>query len=527
MREKQHRPRQDILAFIKQRSYLLFLPLITGIILYLHYVNALTFSFPDEYNSYVRAYFMDHGRTLYAGIFSHHNPLMVYFSYAIQHLISINSMYELVMVHRMAIAIFSIIMAVFLVLRFKWPAVGFVFLIEFVKYYMFGNLFLAESLVMYLLVYLFGLAWEKFHKRTLSNIDLILGGLSFFLIVFLREPLIPPAVVLSVYVFFDKNRIKLKAAIAIFLIFLSILLFSTVNFLEYYYHLVTLNFGGYIQGELETKGALGWGLLKIFLYPFYILVSGRPGDFRWILLLTDLLFISSLVVFIRQKQYLLVIALVFVLGLANIRYSEPGATFFNAFHMLPWFGMFVFSIILMIQKMKDLAIFPYMRVALITVCIVSILIALLPPYQVGSRPLSKHDEYSVNYSRFFIHGEVIKRLSNAGDTLFVDYWDTLVSWEAGLDSPYTYAMFFPVMSSIEKYTDPLKEMFVTDSPDFYYVDCNRKNPYMNEAWLKNYSRLRYDGKMTCLYIHNTKLPEITSDQWQSIAELGYTMDKVE
>jgi hypothetical protein len=189
--------------------------------------------------------------------------------------------------------------------------------------------------------------------------------------------------------------------------------------------------------------------------------------------------------------------------------------------MLPWFGLFVFSIFMMIQKMKVLSFFSRMQKTLLISTFVIVAIAVLPPYSVATRPYSKYDEYSINYSRFFIHGEIIRRISNRDDTLLADYWDTLVFWQSGLDSPYQYAMFFPVMSTIEKYTKPYDEMFNKNPPDFYYVDCNNPNPYTKKNALDDYTMLEYDGEETCLYVHDEKLIEITVEQWASIEELGY------
>jgi hypothetical protein len=509
--------------YIRDRKYLLCIPVVGILILYLHYIHFTSFSFTDAYNSYARAYFLDKGRLLYSGIFSHHHMLMVYLSYIVQKVTQPDNLYQLVLYHRIFIGLCSVIFASLCIWKFRWVGLSFVVVYELSKYYLFGNLFLAESLVAYLLIYIFGIAWNKFHKNKVTKVDIIVVTLFAWLIFFLREPFIPLAGILTLYIYFDKSYTRLKSFSIIAFIISSLLILSTVKWGDYFFNMFTLNFGGYIQEEISSHGFGGLGLLKIFLYPFYVFISGQNNDFRIILLLLSSTFLISISVLILKKKYLLALFIVLSLGLANIRFREPGSVFYSGFHMLPWYSLFIFIISLLaskIIKVKEVIFYKYVVFTLIFGVVV---ISILPPYSTVYRGIDIHNEFNANYGRFYVTGEIIKILSDLDDNLFVDDWDTLVYWQSGLDSNYTYAMYFPVMSTVDKFSSEREKMFRNDPPEFYYTDChsNQGKPLIPEYRMKDYLPLYYEGRSSCIYILNTKIKEISVDQWEQIHTFGF------
>ncbi len=517
--------KKSLYSYIINRKYLFVLPFVFLLILFLHYINSLSFSFTDAYNSYARAYFLDKGRSLYAEIFSHHNMLMVYLSYAIQKVFNPLSMYKLVMVHQLSIAFLSVILALLFALRFRWVGIIFVLVFEITKYYLFGNLFLAEVLVVYMLAYLVGLAWEKLHKREFSVADMVFAGLFAFFIAFLREPFIPATGILFAYILFDKNFLKLKVLIVLSQIAFALLLISTVQFDEYFFHLITLNFSGYIQNEMETQGIAGLGIIKAFLYPIYIFIAGKISDFRIILIILSSIFTILSILYLRKRSILPFLFLIFVLGLANIRVREPGEVFYGAFHMLPWYGTFLFSLLLIARELQKRRFFIWVQIAIVISFSAVIAITFASSSSIFNRSVSREEEFTKNYGRFYVNGEIIKLLSDSDDKLFVDNWDTLVYWQSDLDSSYQYAMYFPVMTSVEKYAKARNEMFENNMPEFYYTDCG-KNPEkipLSHSVMNKYERIYYNNVPTCLLILKEKLSEINSEQWRKVNELGYDL----
>src|SRR5438876_604066 len=77
----------------------------------------------------------------------------------------------------------------FIIYRFGLVGVGFAFLFEATKFYMMGSLFIAESILVYPLVYLFGLGFKKITGEMLFLYDFIISALIAWFVIFIREPM--------------------------------------------------------------------------------------------------------------------------------------------------------------------------------------------------------------------------------------------------------------------------------------------------------------------------------------------------
>src|SRR5258706_10849313 len=111
----------------------------------LYYDRVGSFSFGDEYNNFIAGYFMIKGRALFSQIFFNHQVLMAYISFAIQKVFHPTTLYKLVLYHRLFVIFFSFVFDILLVMRFRLRALICILFYEIIKYYLFGNLFLAES----------------------------------------------------------------------------------------------------------------------------------------------------------------------------------------------------------------------------------------------------------------------------------------------------------------------------------------------------------------------------------------------
>jgi len=116
------------------------------IISVVYYKLAVSYSFIDEFNNYLAGYFLLQEKVLYTQIFFQHNMLMAYISEIIQFLLHPDSLYKLVIYHRLFVLVFALIWDIFFVIRFRYIGLLFAILFEISKYFLFGNLFLAESL---------------------------------------------------------------------------------------------------------------------------------------------------------------------------------------------------------------------------------------------------------------------------------------------------------------------------------------------------------------------------------------------
>jgi hypothetical protein len=418
-------------------------------------------------------------------------------------------------------------MNLLIVLRFNLAGLGFVLFYEFSKFYVFGDRFLAEGLIVYPVVYMTGIAWNNFQKRKIYNIEYVLFGFFTWLIVFAREPYIPLVLALYIVILWKKPLDKFK--------FLSIFLFLALTFLtlmliplkEYVFNVFTINLKTVFESEAQVNNMFGLGLLKSFLYPIFLFFGDNWNFFRYQLLGINIIFISSIVFLLKLKRIrLITIVILLILGLANLRIVEPGKVFYEAFHFIIWYGMFLFISFLALNQVyaysKRLAI-PFFLLALILFGFVT-----LSQQSFIYDRINPHEEFMTNFGKELQVGEVVRKLSSPKDTLFLDGFDDLIYWQAKRLSPYKYSWYTSMMPAIPKYAKARLDMFKNNPPDFYYGSCPNKNDerlIMPKRYIKNYTQLYSLGLPTCLYVYKAKLPDITEEKWMKAKELLYELPK--
>lgn len=506
----------------------LFLLIFFAAITKIYYERVGSFSFGDEWNNFTAAFFMLKGRMLYSHIFYNHQVLPVYISYLIQRLFHPKTMYALVLYHRMFIVLFSFTMDLFLIFRFKKNGILFVLFYESTKFYLFGNLFLAESLIVQPVVYMFGIAWEKIQKIRISRLDLILSAVFCWFIVFTREPYVPLVVILYGTILFEKNIHRInKYSIGVFILLCALMIIPLYkSFYDYFFQVIVFNLTITLSRQIVGQGA-GIDLAKVFFYPILIFFDGKWNYFRNILIELDSIFLLLLFVFTlflkRIKETFFVL---FILGLAGIRFIPPGVVFYDAFHMLQWWGVFIFGIILLIAELhKNKKFETFHHFLLCSVC----LILIYTIFSSGSfiwEKVNKQEEFTRNYAHYYINAEVIRLLSNPKNTLFADQWDYFIHWHANLDSSYEYAIYSFTTKGYERYRIARENMFRTNPPDFYYTFC-AKNEFFSKLLpkdsFKDYAQLYRDSRPSCLYVRSAILSGINKSQWMEAKKIGFSL----
>lgn len=518
------------IAFIKGYK-LTILPLfilLVFVFLFPIYLNRIgAFGCFDDCFNYVAAYFMIKGKVLYSEIFFNHQMLMPYLSYVVQVLSSPNTLYEFILYHRVSVFLFALFMDILIILRFRWIGVGFVLFYELTKYYVFGDRFLAEAVIVYPFVYLLGLVWYKLQKKNLTIFDFLISPVFTWLVIFMREPFIPPVLLLYIVFLWNKKFDKAHYYLSLFLFLtLSLLTVLSVSLPDYLFNVIETNFKVALPAQVSNEGIYGIGVLKIIAYPLFILFQGKWNYFRHILIGLDVAFLCLIGFFIIRKKMAKEIGLLLaVLGLANIRFVEPGATYYSAFHMAPWYGLFIFTIFLLLQTL-----FNYEKkkkrlgYALIFALAIVFGYILLPPRAFFYEKIDKVYEFTTNYANYFTYGEVIKLLSDPKDTLFVDGFDELIYWQAKLDSSYRYSWYTSFMPYFSKYSNERMQMFIKNPPSFYYGSCPKdKNVsrQLPKSIIDSYQSVYFSQAQTCLYIQKKKLSKISKEKWEEVRKLGY------
>ena len=488
--------------------------------LFLHYKFSTLFSFVDEYTHYVAADYMLNGKVLYQDIFFQHQPLPVYMSFVLQQILHPDTLYKLIIEHRLAVFAFSFLFNLLLVYRFRFVGLGFVVVYELTKYYLFGNLFLGETFIALPLVYLLGLVWEKWQHKKIHRWDYLVAGFFTWFILFTREPYVPTTLLLFFLLLIGKENKKDKISSLVLTTILSVLTVITLPVASYITDLIVTNFSGYIQHEVATNNIAGIGLLKIFFYPFIIFFVGEWNEFRWILIVLAVFFFVFITLYLSRKGDKWKVFLLFIiLGSCAIRVSDPGVIFYEGFHMLPWYALFVMIIFLLWNEIKIKSKWFYLGILFGVSGII-----FLSPHSYMRQEIKRDELFTNNYSRFYTIGTVIKTLGEPNQTVFADRWDSLVYWQAGLPSSYEYVFSYPVMDHVPQFKQARSDMFKQSPPDFYWYDCPKKVhavSFTQKDIMKEYTQLHQNGKPVCLYVKESVLSKISADKWKQVSTLGF------
>lgn len=478
----------------------------------------------DDCLNIVAGYFLLNHKILYSQIFFNHQMLMAYVSFAVQYIMHPVNIYELILRHRQLVFLFGFLMDFLIIYRFSWSGVGFTIFYELGKYYFFGDRFLAEGFVVYPLVYLLGLLWSKLQNEKLSFLDYLLAGFFSWFVIFMREPFVPLAGIAYVLLLLGRRNSQAKiVSLAIFLL-LSMWIISITPMKEYVFEVFTVSSSTVLAEELHTD-SLFVRVLKMFFYPLYLYFDGSWNFFRIFVIALDTMFLGLLVYYGKvAKKFLPLATIIFLLGLANFRYVTPGTIFYASFHMLPWFGMFVFILFLLLQKVTLLDI----RISQVSIIFLTIILAFLifSPQSYIREKTDRQYDFITNYGIPLQTGEVVRVLSQPKDTLFSDGENDLIYWQSKRLSPYKYAWYTSVMPLFPIYTTERLTMFAQSPPDFYYDFCTKEKPLhpsLPNSVRALYVQLYATGKPTCLYVKKTKLPQITALQWKKAAQFLYTL----
>ena len=487
--------------------------------IYMPKINA--FGCFDDCFNYVGGYFITRGKSLYTEIYFNHMPLMAYLSAFIQHYGNPINIYALLLQHRQFLLLFGFIFNVFLCWRFGIIALIYTVLFEFSKFYVFGDRFLAESFIVYPLVYLSGLGIHTFLKKHIGNWERILAGICLWFVVFMREPYILVAVFLFGLIMWPVMQKKVSRIAVAVLAALTGLLFLVFPFRDFVENVIFLNAGRGLSSELAAGNFFGTGILKSFFYPVYLLFAGHWNDFRIQLIAITIMAVASLFLWIRGKKSLRVFVFLFLtLGLANLRAPAPALLYYDAFHEICWYGMFLFSALyLLYERTQALG----KRYIFFIVTIPLMAFVLFSPRSFIYQHVDQQTEFITNYGNYLQVSEVIKAVTTPSQTLFTNGSEEFLYVASGRNSSYAYSFYYPTRYK-DKYYDAAQSMFVQNPPDIVYDFCTPDSPvkpHLPAEFLTLYTQWYSEGKPTCLYMKTSLALELTEAQKKKAAEFLY------
>ncbi len=502
---------------------LIFLLIPLYFILYKIYIPKISaFGCFDDCFNFAGGYFLGQGKTLFSEIYFNHQPLMAYVSFFVQHYTNPINIYGLLLAHRQTLILYSLAFQVLLCWRFGIVGLVNMLIFEFTKFYVFGDRFLAEAFIVYPLIYLLGLMTLTVQKRRVYPIEFIFATLCAWFVVFMREPYIPLALFL-LYIILRKKVSSTIGVISMLLFFtLTASLFFLFPIQDYISNVILINTYRALIPQFSTQNVLLGELAKSAFYPLYILISGLWNDFRVLLIILSVLYILSIIKIVRTKKILLPLILSISLILANLRPTSPGLLYYEAFHMLVWYGLFTFSTLYIFYDVTSGMRKTYIFFA---VTIPLVFYSCFSPYSFIYQKIDSHTEFITNYGHYIGIGEVIKALSQPNQTMFVDGNEELLYWQAKRSSAYPYSFYYPAEKD-SKYFRARLQMFLYNPPDFYYDFCTPSAPYQPSIpidFIHLYTQLSVYGKPSCLYLKTSLIPTISNDQWKKAKEFEYTL----
>jgi len=439
--------------------------LLTG---YLYTRSSFSFRFVDEEYNFTIGNYLLKKEILYDDIITNHQPITHIFSAYVQKSSKPNSIYFLVKRHRGAIAVWSLIWSIIFIIYFGLSALLFTFVYEVTKSYLFGNLFLAESLVVYPLLFLYGVIIYK--KSLVNPLLVVFSGICIGICLFLLTP-IWPALFLFILLFFtrqkkyfDKSLLYLLVGVLITLVF--IFKYSSLpGYIDYIYQTLTYTIPTY-------HGSESWILtiLKSLITPLLSFVNSELTPTNLLIRVFSLLLITNLIFLILRRRFRETLIIICLLGLTNIRFVQPGTGHYSGFHMLPWFSVLLFiSLSLSLQNLKQKVgiLFKMSNILLI------LLIIILSVNYAKSVFLQQEDtqkNYLIHYSTYIDRGEIIKVMKDTSDTLFVSRDSWMVYWQSDINHLPKLFGYYPWMSGIPSLKSLVLDQFHKNPPTFLYCD---------------------------------------------------------
>lgn len=473
---------------------------------YFYYKNTFSFHFVDEEDNFVLGKYLLQGEKVYQDLFAHHQPMAYIISASIQKVAHPSSINYLVLRHRQFLITWSVFWSLLLVITFGWAVLYFIFNYELLKFFMFGHLFLGESLVVYPLAFLVLLCLRK---KNLTKPLTFLVGFIFSVLALLLAPIWPLLIFLFGLIVFHHRKSKNL----IWLFFLGVLIpilvtLPFINLKDYFFDAFYINYQYYIpQAVANGTESLS---LKAFLTPVLAIFDTKTVSSLAIFLkLSSALFLIFSIGLLVKKQYKIVVFFWLVLGLANIRYETPGQQFYNGFHLLPWVGLLLLSVGILAKEKLEL--FKEKKV-LYLISGVLILVSAFNLFNNWSNLIAPRDmdkDWYINYSQFYQFGHIVKQLKVSQDQLLVvpDSW--LVYWEADIPHASKMVNYYGWMSQVPPLNQEISKTFTDKQPAFLYCDCIGSDV---EKYLVGYINVKQFDKPTSLYLSKAKIQALTPDQ---------------
>lgn len=485
--------------------------LILGIIIltttsYFYKQNALDFRFIDEEYNFTVGKYLKNNEKLYQDLITNHQPLAHILSAKVQEITSPNSTYLLVSNHRKSVIIWSFTWSVLIIFLFGLGGLFFITTYELTKIYLLGNLFLAESLIVYPLITFLGLT--IFKNNDFKKWELVLLGISFSLSLFSLSPIWPALIfMLSILVLKSKKNLTGKSIFFLTGFLIVCLFIFQYIFLFGYFDILYTN----LTYTVPSYQSENWFLVitKSFLSPFLSFLPLPTNPTLWVIRILTLILILFAAVNKNFKQKILLFV---ILGLTNIRFVHPGTQGYDGFHLLPWYGVLIFiaSMIVTLEKKRIYFILFF----------ISIFVSLNFAKDSLFIKIDAAAKYVTNYSTHTYLGNAVKIMKGSNDTFFASPDNWLIYWQSDTNHLPKLFGYYAWMAGVPKYHLAIINAFEKSPPTFFYCDdCGGLDL---TRYLEKYKQLKREGNSTRLYVLKEKAENLNLKQKQELEFYKYS-----
>lgn len=496
---------------------------------YLYLKKTASFRFFDEENNIVAGYFMTQGRALYKDIFMNHNPLPLVISQILQSIFRSDTLFELVKLHRVYMIVFGLAANTLLLIRFRTKALLFVGVYEFLRFYISGQMFLAEGMIAYMFAYYVFLLSEKYYQDKDSHVstaELIISSVLFVFISLSREPYVPLVAILYALVLI-KCKAKIHVIFAILLSGLSIFLFMLQYDLGEFYKQVFILNKQFAYEESKSQGGLQIfsGITQLYQYVFAAIDLNKPLYIVLGIINIAFIFLTTKIVLARKGVFhkificAVFVSLLFISGMRNF---SAGVEWYGMYRSIPY--------IVIILAFVSSSISHKLNLVLLTIVLV---LAFTHPRSHFIERRVNADEYYINYSTTTTDGVVLESLCKniVGCTLHIDDIYVYPYIVSKIKPSSGYALYYPVQRAFLDFKSIRETDLLQNPPTLYYDgSCHISRiglPYriQNEyIWL-----IKDDGKKvekSCIAFNRSIADKITNDKKEFIKKHFYKLPEL-
>lgn len=478
-----------------------------------------SFKFVDEDEHMVIGWLMTKGHVLYRDISTNHQPLNYLFSAVVHQLSHPTNVFMLVQRHRQVVFFWGVLWSGILAWRFGITSLIPLLLFEITKYWLLGNLFLAESFAVYPTAYLFCATWQQWVYGIARREEWFLG-MCLITASFFSIPLAIPLGILLCIRLVRRRSILSWIETAGGALAVAAGVFTVIPIKDYWMETIYYNSKYGIPLLSEFKNI--FDVIGLWIIPFRSFFP--PYDVLSILFAgMGCVWLSGVVVYIAQRRWnQAALAVLFYLlwGLTNLRVIELHQFYYSGFHLLPWYLTGLMLTTLLIKDLIHISRRWMKRAILLWLVFGLGWIVLQPTLPIRRLPNPQTENY-IQYTPQQQVAEVITTLKNPNDRLMTIPNETLPYWITGLLPATRQVTYYEW-----QYRNPLLQQqwlkTLSDTPPrfvTYFDEGASFTPWIQQQLTLSYVKL-FDYPL--VYIRKDSLSQVTPEQRLHFLDLNKT-----